>query len=224
MIFWWRDQKHKQEKWKTTNGTSKLKALAQQKQLTIWKGNPGSLSRRLMDAQGELRKGTTEDGDAREKATQIAPEWSNEDPQEVNSSGFEDSIISCGLARSQLLSCFFFVFKIFLMWTFFFFLFFSFYLICYNTASSIFLMFLFGHGACGLLSPQPGIEPAPPALAELFYTGPAGKFLPTLLHHMSVLYRPAQTSISAPSYMFLRQEMYLMLLCVQSPGRPTNNR
>lgn len=52
----------------------KLKALAQQKQPTIWKGNPGSLSRRLMDAQGELRKGTTEDGDTREKATQIAPE------------------------------------------------------------------------------------------------------------------------------------------------------
>ena len=125
-----------------------------------------------------------------------------------------------GVSCSLVWFCFF---KIFLMWTFFF-LFFSFYLICYNTASSIFLMFLFGHGACGLLSPQPGIEPAPPALAELFYTGPAGKFLPTLLHHMSVLYRPAQTFMSAPSYMFLRQEMYLMLLWVQSPGRPTSNK
>ena len=129
------------------------------------------------------------------------------------------SYLVAWLGVSCSLVCFFFL-RFFWCGPFFFFLVF----ICYNTASSIFLMFLFGHGACGLLSPQPGIEPAPPASAELFYTGPAGKFLPTLLHHMSVLYRPAQTPMSAPSYMFLRQEMYLILLCVPSPGRPTSNK
>ena len=34
----------------------------------------------------------------------------------------------------------------------------------------------FGREACGILAPQPGIEPAPPALeCEVLTTGPPGK-------------------------------------------------
>ena len=38
-------------------------------------------------------------------------------------------------------------------------------------------MFWFsGHGGCGILAPQPGIEPIPPALeGEVLTTGPPGK-------------------------------------------------
>ena len=40
-------------------------------------------------------------------------------------------------------------------------------------------MFLvFGHQACGILAPQLGIKPAPPALeGKVLTTGPAGKSL-----------------------------------------------
>ena len=37
----------------------------------------------------------------------------------------------------------------------------------------------FGHKACGILAPRPGIEPATPALeADVLTTGPPGKSLP----------------------------------------------
>ena len=37
---------------------------------------------------------------------------------------------------------------------------------------------IFGHEACGILAPRPGIEPAPPALeGEVLTTGPPGKSL-----------------------------------------------
>ena len=38
------------------------------------------------------------------------------------------------------------------------------------------MFWFFGHKACGILAPQPGIEPAPPTLEGLFSTtGPQGK-------------------------------------------------
>ena len=43
-----------------------------------------------------------------------------------------------------------------------------------NVASVYFCSF--GHKACGILVPWPGIEPAPPALeGQVLTTGPAGK-------------------------------------------------
>ena len=37
---------------------------------------------------------------------------------------------------------------------------------------------VFGHKACGVLAPRPGIKPTPPALEDgLLTTGPPGKFL-----------------------------------------------
>ena len=39
-----------------------------------------------------------------------------------------------------------------------------------------FYIWLFGREACGILVPQPGIEPAPPALkSKVLTTGPLGK-------------------------------------------------
>ena len=39
-----------------------------------------------------------------------------------------------------------------------------------------FMFWFFGHEACGILTPQPGIEPAPPALeGKVLTTGPPGK-------------------------------------------------
>ena len=41
-----------------------------------------------------------------------------------------------------------------------------------------FMIWFFGHEACGILAPRPGIEPAPPALeGEVLTTGPPGKSL-----------------------------------------------
>ena len=38
------------------------------------------------------------------------------------------------------------------------------------------MFWFFGHEACGNLSPQPGIEPTPPALeSKVLTTGPPGK-------------------------------------------------
>ena len=58
--------------------------------------------------------------------------------------------------------------------------FFSFFVcieICYNIAS-VFMFWFFGHKPYGILSPQPGIEPAPPALeGKVLTTGPPGKSL-----------------------------------------------
>ena len=40
------------------------------------------------------------------------------------------------------------------------------------------MFWFFGHEACGILAPRPGIEPAPPELeGEVLTTGPPGKFL-----------------------------------------------
>ena len=66
----------------------------------------------------------------------------------------------------------------------------SLYWICYNIASVLcfgfffFVFFVFfGHEACGILAPRPGIKPVPPALeGEVLTTGLPGKSLePTLL-------------------------------------------
>jgi len=39
-----------------------------------------------------------------------------------------------------------------------------------------FMFWLFGHETCGILVPQPGIEPPPPALeSEILTTGPSGE-------------------------------------------------
>ena len=38
------------------------------------------------------------------------------------------------------------------------------------------MFWFFGREACGILAPQPGIEPAPPALqGKVLTTGPSGK-------------------------------------------------
>ena len=38
------------------------------------------------------------------------------------------------------------------------------------------MFWLFGHETCGILVPQPGIEPPPPALeSEILTTGPSGE-------------------------------------------------
>ena len=40
----------------------------------------------------------------------------------------------------------------------------------------LFMLWLFGHEACGISAPQEGIEPSPPALeGEISTTGPPGK-------------------------------------------------
>ena len=60
----------------------------------------------------------------------------------------------------------------------------SLYWICYNIAFVLCfgVFFFFGHNACGILAPQPGIEPAPPALeGEVLTTGPPGKSLSHVL-------------------------------------------
>ena len=42
------------------------------------------------------------------------------------------------------------------------------------------MFWFFGRKACGILAPQPGIEPTPPALeGEVLTTGPPGKSPPT---------------------------------------------
>ena len=41
-----------------------------------------------------------------------------------------------------------------------------------------YIFWFFGHKACGILAPRPGMEPAPPALeGEALTTGPPGKSL-----------------------------------------------
>ena len=51
----------------------------------------------------------------------------------------------------------------------------SLYWMCSNIASVLCFGF-FGLGACGILPPWPGIEPAPPALeGKVLTTGPPGK-------------------------------------------------
>ena len=51
------------------------------------------------------------------------------------------------------------------------------------------MFWFFGLEACGILAPQPGIEPVPPALEdEVLTTGPLGKSLLVTLD--SVPHRP----------------------------------
>ena len=46
----------------------------------------------------------------------------------------------------------------------------------------LFYVRFFGHKACGILAPQPGIEPAPPALeGEILTAGPPGKSITSYL-------------------------------------------
>ena len=46
------------------------------------------------------------------------------------------------------------------------------------------MFWFFGHEACGILVPQPGIEPAPPALEdEVLTTEPPGKSLQSSLYY-----------------------------------------
>ena len=54
--------------------------------------------------------------------------------------------------------------------------------LCFGFFFFVFLFF-FGHEACGILAPRPGIKPVPPALeGEVLTTGLPGKSLePTLL-------------------------------------------
>ena len=46
------------------------------------------------------------------------------------------------------------------------------------------MFWFFGCEPCGILAPQPGIEPAPPALeGEVLTTGPPGKSLYSVLEY-----------------------------------------
>ena len=46
------------------------------------------------------------------------------------------------------------------------------------------MFWIFGCEACGILAPQPGIEPTLPALeGEVLTTGPPGKSLRSILKH-----------------------------------------
>ena len=67
---------------------------------------------------------------------------------------------------------FFFFFKIFLMWTIFK------VFIEFVTTLLLFYVLVYGHEACGILAPRPGIEPTPPALeGKVLTTEPPGKSL-----------------------------------------------
>jgi len=47
-----------------------------------------------------------------------------------------------------------------------------------HNIASVLCFGFFGPGVCGILAPQPGIEPTPPALeGEVLTTGPLGKSL-----------------------------------------------
>ena len=147
------------------------------------------------------------------------PEGGNEDLQEVNSSRFQYSIISCGLARSQLL--FFFFLRFFCCGLF---SFFSCYLICYNIASIFLNVSFWPWGMWDLTSTTRDQTCTPCIGRRTLLHWIAREVPPCSSHHRSVLYRPSQAPMSAPSYMSLRQEMCLMLLCMQSPGRRASNK
>ena len=80
------------------------------------------------------------------------------------------------------------------------------------------MFWFFGHEACGILAPWPGIEPAPPALeGEVLTTGPPGKSLysafKTHLSLATLLPLPLLSRI--PSYM-LCSSLYLSYLSALS--------
>ena len=55
------------------------------------------------------------------------------------------------------------------------------------------MFWFFGHEACGILAPQPGIEPAPPALeGEVLTTGPPGKSQDSVFLTSSQVMLPVQ--------------------------------
>ena len=50
------------------------------------------------------------------------------------------------------------------------------YYFCFMFCFFFVCLFVFGHDACGILTPQPGIKPTPPALeGKVLTTGPPGK-------------------------------------------------
>ena len=58
------------------------------------------------------------------------------------------------------------------------------------------MFWFFSHEACGILAPQPGIEPATPALeGEVLTTGPPGKSLMYLLEQCLAQNRYSVTSL-----------------------------
>ena len=102
--------------------------------------------------------------------------------------------------------------------------FFSFNLICYNIAS-IFLNVSFWPWGMWDLTSATRDQTCTPCIGRrtlLYWI--AREVPPCSSHHRSVLYRPAQAPMSAPSYMSLGQEMCLMLLCMQSPDRWASNK
>ena len=89
---------------------------------------------------------------------------------------FPDSWWSYQRHSSFLLQCFYFYHEFFLK--IFFFLMWTIFKICIKFATILlrFMFWFFGREACGILAPQPGIEPAPPALqGKVLTTGPSGK-------------------------------------------------
>ena len=55
------------------------------------------------------------------------------------------------------------------------------------------MFWFFGHTSCGILAPQPGIEPKPPALeGGVWSTGPPVKFL-LFSWHQKLSSTPTQT-------------------------------
>ena len=77
--------------------------------------------------------------------------------RELMSSIFLHLLKCLGLYMVQSTVCFFVKFFFFLMWTIFFL---SLYWICYkNCFCCMFCFFFFGHWACGILAPWPGIDP-----------------------------------------------------------------
>ena len=63
------------------------------------------------------------------------------------------------------------------------------------------MFWFFGHEACGILAPQPGIKPASPALeGEVLTTGPPGKSL-CVLFLSNIKHWPFSVSRSCPPVM-----------------------
>ena len=73
------------------------------------------------------------------------------------------------------------------------------------------MFWFFGHEACGILAPQPGIKPAPRALeGEVFTTGPPGK---SLREHPYGITPETRNSPRAPSHQQPSQDLCVSL-CV----------
>ena len=119
-------------------------------------------------------------------------------------------------AETTFLPAFFFFF---LMWTIF------------KVFIDFVTIWFFGHGACGILAPQPGIEPALPALeGNILTTGPPGKspcqhltpalscFPPSLLHPQEVAGTRMLTTSHTNREPNLKMQSILFLPPSTSPG------